>query len=462
MMGFMFRFWAIVCICLAGREAGAAGGLSEIFKGEVRRAQVTPTSVSASGQFVIHGAPPDGWRPMALSPSLEADFARLDAPLLAVSCERIKSALLAELGARDQWSGKISIFLHLAHRLDETIVVGSSSGQGDRAYYVNLPDTVERKRLVAAMTDVMLMEMANRQAARSAEIPAWLAQGLTQQLTRESMAGLVMEPPKEGNQDIHSSTLTVNGRGVPPLELAHEVLQARPPLTIDELSWPRAGQEEDEVYRSCAQLLVCRLLEFPDGRACMQNMIHELPQHLNWQISFLDAFHNHFASELELEKWWALCLVNFTGRDLAQAWPRAESWKQLDEVIHTGAQVRTTVDELPLHTEVTLQSIIGDWGYVMQEGVLSVKIRQLQTLRVSVSQDMTGLVDDYRQVLENYMKIREKSGAFRNTKAQRALGPDKTAIETIQLLNALDAEREALRNAPDTTRETAAAASVNR
>jgi hypothetical protein len=460
-MRFMFRFWAIVFFCLFWRQAGAQPGLPENFRNEVRRAQNTPSCVSVSGQFIVHGAPAEPWRLMGLSSSLAKDYVRLDAPLLAVSCERIKSALLSDLGAQDQWQSRVAVFLHQAHRLDEPVVIGSSANQGEWTYYMNLPDTVDRTRLVSAFVNMTLLEMANRGAQRSAEIPTWLAQGLTQQLTHETVAGLVMESPKEGNHDIHTSSELLEGRSVPPLEQAHAVLQAHPPLSLSELSWPRDGQEESEVYRCSAQLFVSRLLQLDDGRACLRQMIQELPRHLNWQISLLNAFHKHFASELDLEKWWALCVVNFTGRDLAQTWPHAESWQKLGEVVHTGAQVRTAVDEMPLHTEVTLQNVIADWGYAMQEGVLRVKIRQLGQLRDSVSQDLAGLVDDYRLVLVNYVSAREKSGAFRNTTAQRVLGPDQLALDTIRQLNALDAEREAMKIGPETTGQTANNNSIN-
>jgi hypothetical protein len=456
MIELMPKLLAIVYFCLACLPAGAEIGLPENFREAVRFAQNTPYSVSASGQFLVHGAPPDGWRQMALSQSLEKQYARLDAALLAVTCDRVKSALLAELGMQDQWQGRISIFLHQAHRLDETIVIGSSDSQGDWTYYVNLPDTVQRTRLVSALVNVMLLEMANRKAERSAEIPPWLSEGLTQQLMQESMGGLVMEMPRDGNQNIHMSAEVLDGRSVPPLEQAHEVLLGRPPLTIGELSWPSGDVEDDPVFRSSAQLFVCRLLELNNGRQCLQNMIQELPLHLNWQISFLNAFHAHFASPLELEKWWALCLVNFTGRDLAQTWPHAESWQKLDETLRTGAAVRTAVDEMPLRTQVTLQSVISGWGYTMQAEVLRLKLRQLGLLRESVSQDLAGLVDGYRQVLQNYLLIRQKSGAFRTTTAERVLGPDNTALETIRLLNSLDAEREAMRNGPELAPQTAA------
>src|ERR1700722_2419592 len=216
-MGFMFRFLVIVFFCLFWRQAGAQPSLPEDFRNEVRRAQNTPSCVSVSGQFIIHGAPTDGWRLMQLSPSLSKDYAQLDPTFLAVSCERIKSALLSELGAQDNWQSRVAVFLHQAHRLGEPVVIGASVSQGQWTYYMNLPDMVDRSRLVSAFVNMTLLEMANRGAERSAEIPQWLAQGLTQQLMRETMAGLVMESPKDGNQDIHTSSELLDGRSVPPL-----------------------------------------------------------------------------------------------------------------------------------------------------------------------------------------------------------------------------------------------------
>ena len=51
------------------------------------------------------------------------------------------------------------------------------------SYQVQLPDVLSRTRLAQAMTVVLLLEFANRNAGtHSAEIPAWLTDGLSQQL----------------------------------------------------------------------------------------------------------------------------------------------------------------------------------------------------------------------------------------------------------------------------------------
>ena len=177
-------------------------------------------------------------------------------------------------------------------------------------------------------------------------------------------------------------------------------------------------------------------------------MIQELPQHLNWQLSFLDAFHGRFSSELDVDKWWMLTVVNFTGRDLSHTWPPGESWRKLDEIIRTSAEVRSSRDELPLHTEVSLQSIIRNWNYPLQAGVLKNKITQLGLLRASVSQDFVNLTDEYRQVLETYVKKRDRSGLFHRLVALNFLGSDTAAADAIQQLDTLDAWRAESKPAP--------------
>jgi hypothetical protein len=453
MMAPMYKLFVIVCLGLFVEQATAQMDLPPNFLEAVRRARTVPSSESASTQFMIHGAPSDGWRMLELTPSLESNYVRLEPAVLSVSCERIKSALLSELGAPDQWAGHISIFLHQARRLDEPVIIEPMSSQGEWTYYMGMPDTMEKTRLVSAIVNIVLLETANRDTVRSAEIPAWLAEGLTQDMMVRNFGALVVESPKEGNHDIHVGGLYFDGTNAPPLEAAHDYLTTHPPLTLEELAWPRDGQTDTEAYRMSAQLFVRALLQMNDGAQCLRRMIRELPRHLNWQMSFLDAFHSQFGSQLEVEKWWDLCLVDFTGRDLAQTWSHAESWQNLDAIMRTPAAVRTSADELPMHTEVSLQALISGWGYDMQKGVLTNKIRQLQMLRGSVSQDMIWLVDNYQDALQSYVNAREKAVVPRSTTVERTLGPDQTALDIIRQLNYLDIQRQVMRNpaAPETS-----------
>ena len=78
------------------------------------------------------------------------------------------------------------------------------------------------------------------------------------------------------------------------------------PLTFQELSWPTDADKTGEglvLYRTCAQLFLEQLLQFQDGRVLLAKMLNELPEHLNWQTAFLDAFHPHFQQLLDISRW---------------------------------------------------------------------------------------------------------------------------------------------------------------
>src|SRR5205807_476009 len=79
------------------------------------------------------------------------------------------------------------------------------------------------------------------------------------------------------------------------------------------------------------------------------------------QFAFLRAFQAHFQRPLDVEKWWTLQVLHFTGRDLTQTWPADESWKKFDEIIRSTVQIRVGTNELPLRAEISLQAIIREW-----------------------------------------------------------------------------------------------------
>ena len=98
-------------------------------------------------------------------------------------------------------------------------------------------------------------------------------------------------------------------------------------MTFEELSWPTAANSTGaagEFYGDSAQLFVDELLSLPDGRACLRAMVAELPRY-NWQFAFLHAFGAYFQRPLDVEKWWALQVVQFTGHDLGQTWPEEKA-----------------------------------------------------------------------------------------------------------------------------------------
>ena len=403
-------------------------------------------SSSSSRQFTIRAEPRTGWLPQLGSAT---NIARLERSLLAVSCERVKTALLARLGLTDQWHDRIAIELHPAWRLDETIVVHSILSGAGWSYRVELPDTLERERLTAALVEVVLREIANRKSTgRNVEIPAWLSLGLARELLQTATIDIILDPPNQSQRGVSFNPVLRDRQRADHLAHSREQLARRSPLTFTELSWPGDDQfvgDALESFRSSAQFFVTALLALPDGAADLQRFLELLPSHLNWQISFLNAFQKHFRSVLELEKWWALQVVDFTAREMGETWPPELSWQKFEEVLHTLVEVRTRPEELPLRTEMPLQTFIAQWDPVRQEGVLEEKVRQLGILRTRVARDLVPLVDDYRQVLSDFLAAHS---AAQNNLATHNQARQATAAhvpQTLRDLDQLDARRRQLR-----------------
>jgi hypothetical protein len=294
---------------------------------------------------------------------------------------------------------------------------------------------------------VLLLELVNRGATnQSAEIPTWLVQGLAEQVLVANENEILLLPPRLNANGITVTSMLVHSQRQNPLEQAHRLLRTRQPLAFEQLSWPPPGQltgEAGELYRSSAQLFVAELLQFKDGPACLRAMLAELPQHLNWQLAFLHAFQPHFARLLEVEQWWSLQCAYFTGHELTQTLPADESWRKLEEVIRSPVEVRAAPDELPLHTEVALQSIIRQWEPARQTVALQGTMRELEALRLRMAAPVVPLLDDYHRVLENYLQNRDRNGLlllFRKQALQR-----HNREETLRRLDELDTQRLALR-----------------
>jgi hypothetical protein len=291
--------------------------------------------------------------------------------------------------------------------------------------------------------------MANRTAqTRSAEIPAWLVEGLSQLLLASTEVALTLSPPRPSANGISYNATVVNARKESLREQAQKQLRGRSPLTFENLSWPIEDPLSGDVgnlYRGSALLFVGELLRLPEGRDCVRTMLAQLPQHYNWQFAFLRAFNTFFERPLDVEKWWALSVAQATGRDIAQPWTLEESWQKLNQAIHPAVQIRAGTNELPSQAEITLQTVIREWGSARQTQALQNMLRELELLRQRTDPEFVGLAQDYCQTLETYLHQRDHAGSILSTKKAAR----KRAIEAaIQQLDALDARREALRPAP--------------
>jgi hypothetical protein len=409
---------------------------------------------SGSGQFLISAR--GGISPHSLELAGEPNMLALEPPLLAVSCERIKAEVLRELNMADQWQGKIFVVLRPARTADDQIFVRPEKLGRNWHCGVDLPDAIDQNRLVEAVVRATLLEIANRKAAdQPAEVPEWLARGLSRQLIGSSAIKIILRPPNKLQNGFHTTTVTVDFSDAPqpagsrtrklnPLADAMDVLRTRDSLTFDQLSWPTDEQLNGsgaDVYGSCAQLFVNGLLHLKNGPESLQKMLAELPDYLNWQLAFDDAFEGLFKTPLEIEKWWALELAQFNGRDLLHLLTPAESSRQLDAVFQFPIDVQIG-QAAPMRTDITLQTIIRGWSRTQQLPMLKNKVWELGVLRLRISPNFMPLVDQYIQVLQEYYKKRSASTRILTT---MGLISDTTVPDAIARLDALDVERANLR-----------------
>jgi hypothetical protein len=283
--------------------------------------------------------------------------------------------------------------------------------------------------------------MANRRSrSRPVELPPWLTEGLTSMMAVNHIASLTLDP-----QITFARRIPVRD----PLAEIKRILHTRPPLTLDELNWPEQEEMAEyrgRVYEACSHLMVAELLRLENGPHCLARMLEMLPEHRNWQAAFLRAYREYFPRIVEWDKWWSLLLVNIANRDLSVAWSPEETWSKFEEILTTPVQVHVSEEELPMTAQASLQSIVMEWEHRRQMEVLKLKLNHLNALRVRASQEVIGLVDDYRQVLDVYLRERSRPGV-----ARRFLPgiPDELMRETVTRLNELDQRKSTVRRLLD-------------
>ena len=417
---------------------------------------------SVSGQFIIAGAA--GSR-LAATPGIatNANLIRLEPGLLAVSAERCKEALGRKLnpelngfnpGAAPP--GKIFLVLHPAQSSDETVTIVSRRSPDNWDYQVQLPDVLLRTRLARALTGVLLLQLANRDApARSAEVPPWLTDGLSQGLLAIDWQPIILSAPNRAANGLSVSRVVLTSRGLDSLVSARRILRDHPALTFEQLSWPDETQlsgADGGVYRASAQLFVDDLLELKAGPAHLRMMLATLPDFYNWQSAFQSAFRDDFPRPLEVEKWWALQVVNFVSRDPGPGWTPAVSRAQLDEILSVPVEMRSASNDLPAHAEISFQAVIRNFDRSQQAEILQLKLRDLELAQLRLATPFAVLADGYRRALADYLdpgkRIQRVPRFGKHPPVETSL---PTVADTVEKLDALDAQRRAVESATAAT-----------
>ena len=389
---------------------------------------------SFSGLFVVGTT--GGFSPLAHNRAIatNADFIRLEPTLLAVSAERFKSSLARELGLKPDapWSGKIILALHPARSLDDEVFLAPQPFFRAWNCRVELPDVIDRTRFARAITTALLLEIANRDTSvsgRSTEIPAWLADGLAQRILTSDLDKIILSTSGKTVDGIPQNRLDETRQSSDPLAKVHSMLQNFSAATFNQLSWPTDAQlngDDGGAYHASTQLFVHELLELSNGAAKLRALLHDLPGSLNWQTAFFTAFHDDFKRPLDVEKWWALRVVQFASRNPGPHWTPAASRDQLAGLLTVPVEFRDSSNSLPAHAEISLQSAIRSFDAAQQSVVLETKLRDLALAQMRMTPPFAALAEGYRAALADFLM--RKRASLKNT---------------LKRLDALDAWRRA-------------------
>jgi hypothetical protein len=413
-------------------------------------AAVPPAQTRRSQQFIVQDM--RNLSPVGGSFAPKAGLIPLDPDVLLFSAERIHQALSKELNLPPA-GGKERIHLTLRRASDhnQNLAVASLLFPDGWHYRVDIPDQVEDIKLVRAIVQVLLQELANRgNALKSAEIPLWLSEGLSFQILSSAGPGLV---PKAIQTGWMARTVRVV-RGMDTLQETREFLRTHPPLSVTEMSHPNPAYltgEPLQMFQQSARLLVGELSRLPNGKLCLVKMLRLLPVCWNWETAFLKAFEPRFERLLDVEKWWSVSAMAFTGRAPNQTWPSEVCLQRLDDILLTLAEVRLATNALPVRTRVTLQQVVSEWELELQRPVLRQVISQLTSLRFNCPLEIVPTVDRYRVTLQNYLDKRAESDAGSGSKRSLTVPARLLVQNTVKELDELYRQREALRRSRVTT-----------
>lgn len=357
---------------------------------------------SLSEQFVVYGPKASPLR------RFKSERVPLDSALVAVSCERIKQALLDELdgaerrqvNAPDPGHGKI--YAVLSPKNSQPVIITPVPTAGPLNYRIDLPNEIEARRLIDAVTETVLLELVNRNSSgQFTQIPRWLSQGLSAQVQMVAPETLVLEE--------HLPITRVQKR-VDPIAQIRLSMTNVSLLTFDELSWPEVlSPEKAARYRSSAQLFVAELARLKNGRACLRQMLDSLPNHPRWQIAFMQAFEPHFQQLVDVEKWWELALVNLTGGGPGKFLSHQESLERIDGALQVPVQIIRDYSTTPKRNHLTLQEVVSECEPRLQKRALEKVASQLRAISPRIQPEMAPLLKEYGATLENYLQNHEKN-----------------------------------------------------
>lgn len=432
-------------LALSGLAAASAEGLAY-------------TVHSRSGQFIVHSATPTPPSLARVAPT-GTETNRL-IPLypdpLAVSCERIKSAVLAELRLPDRWRGKVHVTIDPRAPADAFPAATGRRYLEGWHFALRLPPEIEPPTLVRGVVHAVLLEIILRQPApRAPEVPLWLLEALTGQVLSRVGPDPVARPNpitgKFGNT-VGQLVGTLRERG--PAEEDQRVLgliRTHGWLTFEDISLPvpeRLSGPSAEHYRACCQTLFVALRNLPQGPSRLNAFLARLPQHLNWQTAFLEAYAPLFPRLLEVEKWWALVgqQLGAPTSDLETNARLGAAW--LEDLLSVEVVTRSAPGAAVNRQTVTFADVLQSWDFPRQRTLFAARSQALRRLARVVPDPVAGLALAYAQTLEQYVAARQRLSYQPGLRGAQALHLAALLESTRTQLETLEARRRELHPAP--------------
>ena len=388
--------------------------------------------VSHSRQFYIHGRPagPEAqFSPGAAVP----DVFTLNPDLLAITCDRVKSAVLALLQLQDTYQSRIHVTIFPRQHADQPVRLVTTLYRDGWDFQLGLPEEIAERQLLEALVQVVIMEISQRGATRQPEMPPWLVPGITQNLIFSMGASLIVRPQPLGWQ----------ARLPDLLNWSREVLRTARPPTYTDLSFPGQIIPHSPAmtnFHAASHLFVHGLLKLNDGPKNLAVFLQTLPQMLNWQTAFLTAYRAHFQSALDVEKWWALQVADVTSRDHAQSWSLADSLSKLDAQLSTTLEYRATTNSAAQSKNLSLIDLLRTVDFPLQQQVIAAKSRQLQSIQPFLAKPVEVLAIRYRVELETYADARSRLGYEAGLPSTLGGKIEKLVKATLRDLEQLDGE----------------------
>jgi hypothetical protein len=418
----------------------------------------TISTTSRSGQFIIISPlqPAEARLPRdnpKNNPAL-TDVIRVNAAEFTISCEQVKSALLLQLDTTDRWRSRVRVVINPEIPAAAGVYVYvhkvqvNDNLQSNWLYELQVPEYVERRKLLRGLVQVCLLEMGNRNnAGPTVDIPMWLREGLTELLLIRVGPTIIAEASiirERVNPQFSLLDAGVRERvWKDPLSTVREKLKVTPPLSFSDLSVPVDDQLASvglQHFQHCAHLFTSELMALPEGSERLRGFVQSLARFSHPQFAFLNAFQQNFSTPLDVEKWWSLAQVNFLSREDHARWPEKNALGKLNEILQPQVQIRLGADALPIKETYTIKRLIEEVDFEQQQPVLRQVVGQLQQLEGNLPPDLFRLVYDYHIALATYLYKREQlssSNKSNRTASSNAKPVVKEALKQLELLEIL-------------------------